>query len=59
MQPNVSIQGVLECRNIYQMYFALCVLMINLAKVNNKAVILALVEAHLSFSGMKRVQLRY
>ena len=33
--------------------------MINLANVNSKAVILALVEAHLSFSGMKKVQLRY
>ena len=40
MQQNVNTQWFLECRNIYQMYFTLCVIMINVLKVYSISVIL-------------------
>ena len=59
MQQNVNTQWFLECRNIYQMYFTLCVIMINVLKVYSISVILALLEAHLTLFVMKRIQLHY
>ena len=52
MQQSGHTQGVLECTKNSQKYFSLSVIMINVVKVNSKAVILALVEAHVSFLDM-------
>ena len=59
MQQNVDTQWFLECRNIYQMYFTLCVIMINVLKVYSISVILALLESHLTLFVMKIIQLHY
>ena len=59
MQQNGNTPWFIECTNISQMYFALCVIMINVLKVYSISVILALLEAHLTLFVMKRIQLHY